>query len=223
MGGYGSGRWGYGGSSRPHTDPLLFLDIRYLARNRFLEAADGERRWNLLSWTNRSTPSGSVLVGVIGAGERFPDHLSLRYVAGDAQTPVHEDFALETTPCPYGGERVWLECPGCLTRRAKLYSVGGLFRCRTCNDVVYTSTRETCSDRQLRRADTTRSKLGGGPGAVWDAPPKPRGMHWKTYSRLAADLEDQGLEMMLEMTRSLEALDRRLSRHQRAGAEPNKT
>ncbi|HEV2127703.1 MAG TPA: hypothetical protein VGR22_03695 [Thermomicrobiales bacterium] len=79
------------------------------------------------------------------------DTLTLEYRTrgrGDAEwTPRTLRVWLEWTPCHFGGERVWFRCPGCLSRRAVHFSVGGVFRCRACHDLAYTSTREDAIER----------------------------------------------------------------------------
>jgi hypothetical protein len=48
---------------------------------------------------------------------------------------------------------------------------------------VYSSTREGTLDRACRRAHSAQAKLRAGLGPVVDCPPKPKGMHWRTYLR----------------------------------------
>lgn len=50
-------------------------------------------------------------------------------------------FNLATTPCTYGGERWWLECPRCNRRVTKLYKENDNFECRTCLGLEYSSHR----------------------------------------------------------------------------------
>jgi hypothetical protein len=96
---------------------------------------------------------------------------------------------LETTPCHYGGERVWFTCPGCLSRRAVLFCAKGIFRCRGCHDLAYTSTRQDAIDRGTNRIRALQRKLGAPIGfPIWRIPDKPAGMHWRTYDRLVFQL-----------------------------------
>jgi hypothetical protein len=107
-------------------------------------------------------------------------------------TPRTVHVWLDVTPCHYGGERTWLRCPHCHTRRAVLFSVDGAFACRGCHDLAYTSTREdeaSACDRRIRAiADRLGSDGNGLRGFLWTMPDKPKGMHWKTYDRLASEL-----------------------------------
>jgi hypothetical protein len=56
MGGYGSTRWDWQ-RTRIDTDGLLFLDIRYLARNNYLQPGAYS-----IGWTQRGDPSGNIVV-----------------------------------------------------------------------------------------------------------------------------------------------------------------
>src|SRR5262249_4975743 len=96
----------------------------------------------------------------------------------DEQYPVD----IEWTPCHFGGERAWFRCPasGCGRRVAVLWG-GGIFACRHCHNLAYESQNETAHSRALGKAQDIRRKLGGDP--CGDFPPKPKGMHWRTYWR----------------------------------------
>ncbi len=185
MGSYGSGK-----SSRrtpkTDTDGLLFLDIRYLATHGYLDPG-----CRSLGWSRGDRPSGTIVVCV---DPEHPDALVLAYRTrrpGEAWEDVREVVRIERTGCHYGGTRPWLRCPRCLSRRAVLFSVGGRFRCRACHDLAYTSTRESEGDRMMRRAAVIRKRLGApSSGDRWGHVPKPKGMRWATYDRLAAELHE---------------------------------
>ena len=102
----------------------------------------------------------------------------------DREVPVR----LTTTPCKFGGERYWFECPalGCGRRVAILY-LGTIPACRHCFRLAYPSQRETEYDRAGRRADRIRERLGWEPGFLNGIGDKPKGMHWRTYERLVHD------------------------------------
>lgn len=107
-------------------------------------------------------------------------------------TPHKHHVWLETTPCYYGGERTWFRCLHRQCRRAVLFSVNGLFACRGCHDLAYTSTREDeagACDRRIRQiGDRLGSDGNGRQGFLWTMPDKPKGMHWRTYDRLTREL-----------------------------------
>ncbi len=55
MGGFGSTRWGWE-RTRQATDPLLWLDVRWLARRGALHPG----AWSTTSWTWRGEPDGWI-------------------------------------------------------------------------------------------------------------------------------------------------------------------
>src|SRR5215218_3439514 len=173
MGGYGSGRWAWA-RTRATTDGLLRLDVRRLARDGCLRPG----RWDV-AWRRGEEVLGRI--AVIGRRDDPPEvTLEYRVRAGDGPwEPMRERIGLERTPCRYGGERPWFRCPGCGRRRAVLYSVGGRFRCRGCHDLAYGSTREGAGERDHRRADGLRSRLGAPAGTRVAMPEKPKHMRWR--------------------------------------------
>ncbi len=183
MGGYLSTRWNLA-QVRSVTDPLLSLDVRWLARVGAL--APGAVRTP--QWSHRGEPCSWVTT----IREPGQDRLILDYsthTAGAEAEAVLEAIDLETTPCHYGGERTWFRCPGCRSRRAVLFALGGRFRCRACHRLAYSSTREDAADRSRRRLAVLRTKLGGSfTEPVGTIPPRPKGMHHRTYGRLMQEL-----------------------------------
>ena len=63
-----------------------------------------------------------------------------------------------------------------------------MFACRHCQKCVYECQRETYDDREMRRADNIRKKLGWTAGIANLAGGKPKGMHWRTYERLKLNM-----------------------------------
>lgn len=192
MGGYGSGNHG---ARYVTTDGLRFLDIRHLRRIGFFETSPGKLRHEIVSWSRRGQPCGHVSVMFRGTEAPYPPEILLAYRAqspGETDgTDITERIAIETTACHYGGERPWFLCPSCGDRRAVLYCVRGLFRCRGCRRIAYSSTRETAEDRSIRRALTIKRRMGGHKyGTVFDPEPKPPHMHRATYERLCDELDD---------------------------------
>jgi hypothetical protein len=81
-----------------------------------------------------------------------------------------------------------LMCPSCRRRIYSLYHLDNQIVCRTCTHLRYASQRRSANGRRWLRAQKIRLKLGGMKSlcdATPDAfPPRPRGMHRKTYERL---------------------------------------
>ncbi len=206
MGGYGSTRWDFK-RVRDHTDPLLSLDVRWLNRVGALKPG----AVFFPQWTRRGEPFGDIVTKMSNDGAELVLEYRTRR-PGEEWRPVREEIWLDWTPCNYGGERIWFRCPGCHSRRAVLFSVGGRFRCRACHDLAYTSTRENASDRSLRRLDTLRKRMGANGGSLFDLPPKPEDMRWSKYWRLCEAFHDELGEQMTLFHDQMAALDRRIGK-----------
>jgi len=185
MGGLGSGtydRW----DTQETTAGVRRLDVRALHRAGRL-APGGDYWW---SWSD----GGRVTLRVgETAMEGRAAFLVLHYSyqqGGRAWERVAELVLLTWTPCRYGGWRPWFRCPvavrgaACGRRVAILYGAGKYFGCRHCYRLAYPSTRENAADRALAKHQALKVRLGGSPALPAPFPPKPKGMHAKTYTRL---------------------------------------
>ena len=140
------------------------------------------------SWSQRGTPSGSINVRI----STDAAILVFRSRRGeDAEwKSVEQRVPIEWTECHLGGRRPWFRCSvysrgHCCGRRvALLYGAHDLFACRHCYGLVYASQQESRPDRNLSQAQKIRMRLGGTPNMLDPFPPKPRGMHGRTYLRL---------------------------------------
>ena len=170
--------WSRGGKNT--TDDFSRIDVRYLSRNCYLLPG----RSSTLRWTRNGNDAGSVGIRstlnsvVLSYRRRFPGSEEWK----SEEYPVY----LEWTPCNYGGKRPWFLCParGCGRRVAVLYG-GGIFACRHCHRLAYESQREQRHQRALSLAQAIRRRLGGTANMFEPFPAKPKGMHWRTYERLA--------------------------------------
>jgi hypothetical protein len=171
---------GPGGRSKATTGSMLRLDVRHVVRE--LPAVwAGSWGW---SWGE----DGKATIGLAlrmepseGAGL-----LLLDYTRGGE--PVSQRIRLEATPCHYGGQRWWARCEGCSRRVAVLW--GSRWACRLCHGLAYRTSQLARSDRLTAKARRLQARLGGDGGRELFWPPdKPRGMHWRTYQRLALELE----------------------------------
>ena len=136
------------------------------------------------------------------------EHLRMR-----RQSP--EWVEIEWSPCHFGGTRPWLVCPGCKSRREKLYftqthntqthntqtrnepvnhSSEPCHRCRICLGLAYESQRQDAPRRAAEKAKRGRRKAAGLWGALGGLtlpfPERRKGMHWGTYERLRAAAEE---------------------------------
>lgn len=183
MGGLFSTRWDLV-HVRPHTDPLPALDVRWLGRIGALTPG----AISTPQWSRHGESAGWITT----ICEQDGDSLILEYATRTGSSewvPVREAIALESMPCHYGGERTWFLCPGCRSRRAVLFAFGGHFRCRACHGLAYSSTRENAAERSLRRLVVLTRKLSGDQAhPACTIPPRPRGMHYRTYLQLAKQM-----------------------------------
>jgi hypothetical protein len=180
MGGWGSGRrW----NKRDTTDDMRRLDVRWLERHDYLK--DGHA--GSLHWSSRGERTGTIDFRVEA------DRIHLSYKQRQRGETEWESLAypvfLDRTPCHYGGSRSWFLCPakGCLRRVAILYG-GRIFACRNCYGLAYSSQQENPSDRAADRAWAILKRLRCDQFTnIFDTePPRPSGMHVRTYERLMA-------------------------------------
>lgn len=177
MGGVGSGLW-CRWSKRKTIEECHRIDVRYLYKNDLLSPGMS----GSLSWTSRGEPSGSISYR---SHDRWLD-LSYVFTAGDEESEqIEEQIPVEWTSCTYGGQRPWFRCPRCYRRVMVLARQGRLFRCRKCHGVPYGSQTEVKVDRLIRKARKIRASMAASydlQEPIWQ---KPKGMHQKTFDRLA--------------------------------------
>lgn len=199
MGGYGSG--GYRYNARRSVESLLRLDVRRLHRAGLLTPNTP----GISTWRRGESVTSSISYRTTGTLEGRASALELDYSRKGA--PVKQHLPLEWTPCNYGGSRPWLLCPGCSRRVAILY--GAPFYCRHCHDLAYESSRESASDRGIRKAQAIRERLRGSANMSLPFPPKPKGMHWETYYRLEDEANVAYYRAMLDLAIRLNGVLRR--------------
>jgi predicted RNA-binding Zn-ribbon protein involved in translation (DUF1610 family) len=132
VGAQGSSRWGIT-LTRATTEGLPRLDVRALARAGALESGESAT----IDWGGTASISTDL-------SDDSVDAVTIRYRVhrGTAsRLTIEERISLPRTTCTFGGTRVWFSCPRCGTRRAVLYALGGRFRCRSCHQLAYASTR----------------------------------------------------------------------------------
>lgn len=159
------------------------LDVRKLQRQRLLTPG------NSLSWAWTRNGETTATINLMVAADRVTLDYRQRELGGEWR-PMNYPVRLTWTGCNFGGRRVWWQCPaaGCGRRVAVLFG-GAVFACRQCHRLAYRCQRETDGDRAARRADTIRRRLGWEPGILNGSGIKPKGMHWRTFYRLQAELD----------------------------------
>lgn len=139
------------------------LDIREMQRAGLFRVA-----WSGV-WQWKDPTSLRVRASI--AVETRDMSLTLRYKHGSVV--VIEALWLRHVPCKFGGSRVLASCPSCKTSCSVLYLRSGVFRCRRCHGLKYTTQSETKHGRLAIKRDKLSAKLAGST--------RPKGMHKKTY------------------------------------------
>ncbi len=178
MGGPGSGGWNRTGRGTVEAHPAL--EAGHLRRAGALQGG-----WRGV-WAWRQEDGVWAIVAVLGGRDRLRVLRRARAGEGDPGWPVEEEVVVpvEWRPCPFGGERPFLLCPACRRPALKLPLAAGHFRCRRCHGLAHAARREGERGRALRRARRLRRLLGAS-GPAGSPVPRPKGMHRRTYERLA--------------------------------------
>ena len=163
----------YWGTGRRTVEQTRSLEIGFLQKYGYLCAP--KQDWVI--WRHEAEITGTARIEWDGTELKIRNQL------------IH----IGRTPCRFGGFRVWFKC-ACGRHVLALYSPnGGRWGCRHCWRLTYATRQAIPRDRQLLRAQRIRHRLGGSRNMLEPFPPKPKGMHWRTYERLrrAHDLVDQ--------------------------------
>jgi hypothetical protein len=179
MGGYGSGR--QGGRVTIQGTASYVMNARLLRCLRPGTRGFGEIKWG----------DGFVARITLKASE-YDASFELEHQTRSAREPTRQiryQGRLTWTEPQFGGRRWWWCCPLSGQRCGRLYLPLGTnyFASRNAYRLAYQSQRETHSDRAMRRARKLHQRIGGDGEALGQfAPPKPIGMHQRTYERLVA-------------------------------------
>ena len=175
MGGRNSGnRWR---SKATTCESYLRIDLRYLKKRNMLTSGN---RFSL-SWNRGGEPSGNIQF-MAYENHILLDFKSRNYGEEEWQN-IQQHVLFNNTRMNFGGQRRWFLCPRCNRRCLILYG-GSRFYCRKCYRLSYETQSEAPWQRQMTRAQKIRKRLGDD-GCFDDPfPPKPKGMHWKTYHKL---------------------------------------
>ena len=180
MGGPGSGSW-YRWNKKETTESQRRIDIRWMKKQGYLQPG----YTGALSWTCNGEESGRINFKT----ENIRLILSYRYrLRGEDWQDVDQEILFDKTRCNYGGYRQWFLCTRCSRRVAILYGAGKYFHCRHCCNLTYDTQNSSWLQRIFDRANKLKKKLGGEPGLAYPVPRKPKGMHWKTYDRIKAEI-----------------------------------
>lgn len=181
MGGKNSGYYMRARNTNLTTD-FMDLDIRQFKKKGWLENL-GQRT---LTWFKNNNPIGSINYKL------SENEITLIYRTrknSEEWQDVAEAIKLVSTPCNFGGERKWFECPNCTKKVLILYG-GKFFRCRNCHGLVHPSVNESKLDRSSRALARYQSKLAPDldlnalDGLDWLE--KPKWMRYRTFYRMKA-------------------------------------
>ena len=121
-------------------------------------------------------------------------YLELNFRHSQAQgswNALQQHIALERTACPYGGYRPWFSCPVCSRRVGILSGYQGLFKCRHCYGLKYSSQYKHPVERLIAKQHKLGERIfdlyeyGEGFG-------KKKGMHWRTFQSLHEQYQQLG-------------------------------
>ena len=194
MGGRGSGSW-YRWNSKPTDEQYHALRISQLyQRGIILEGYVMRGTWQ---WRCNDQVISSIGYEAHLLREGNP-HLRVHYSANTK--PYDYSIPLTYTMPHYGGKRWWFICPAeqCGRRVSVLY-LGNILACRQCWGLAYASQNKACYERQIDKAFKLATTLGL-EGNIIDGfyGKKPKGIHWKTYHRKCAALEQAATTSMLQ-------------------------
>ena len=115
---------------------------------------------------------GGEVTGNIGVSVRA-DSIRLGYTANGQD--ASQTICTTTTPCRYGGARMWFQCPCCSGRAEVLFMRAGRFACRQCQKVSYSSQSGSAHDRINTRYHKLHALIEAG---------RPKWQRWATFERL---------------------------------------
>lgn len=167
MGGIGSGRHG---ATTTKVEEVIRIDIRWLKKTGRLAPNTG----GMLIWNVNGRPNGEI------GYTMYADRMVLDYRTrkpGGEWSPRTQTIPITTTPCHFGGERKWFQCPSCARRVAILCSPAGHFHCRKCCHLAYWSQSESEIERMQRKLRKIKARLYDDSGR------RPKGMHWRTFKQ----------------------------------------
>lgn len=187
------------GTGKPGWHPIIeeghTLDLAELRRQGLLRL-DGVRRTANLQWRAGVSPTPTLEVAVTCFATPEWGWLELRYklpYGGE----FHERIHLLPRVQPFGGHRIFAKCPFSGRACRCLYLLNGATRFQSRHGYSVRpqhgtqglatherllEQRNTVGDKLLRKLPSAARLAVDGS----DVPPRPKGMHVKTYERLAA-------------------------------------
>ena len=208
MGGYGSGRTGGWPTIEGCQSLVLSSDeiirslrqaFRKIGADDAVDKRDIDIAWHPWRWTRTGDDDPWATVEMRFELRQRHGTVWLRYDVDHVSRstgPQEYSISLATTPCRFGGVRWWFICPSTRRKVGKLYLPNGgvqfLSRGQGAYQFAYHSQRGRIFDRMHARNRRMYRLLGadyhGSVDAHW--PPKPKGMHWRTYNDICARMDE---------------------------------
>ena len=156
------------------------------------------------SWSRGSGVVGAVCL----VAEADTIEISGYVSTGTGIEPVQEVMQITRVPARFadrpcgrgrGAISTFLVCPGCQSRRRKLYIVGRQCRCRDCHRLGFAVEAKGPAGRSLHKAARARAKLGAAPGFACPVPQRfvpsvakrgGRGAGRRKYDRLVRQIAE---------------------------------
>lgn len=162
---------------RPKCEEQFRIDLARLRRNGGLAVG----RAGTLTWSGAGQITRLVAFVIVETGLRVICRERL-----NKSELIDKLISFTTTQTAFGGRRVWFQCSHCRRRCRIVYGEG--YRCRTCANLVYASQYEPSYQNIIDQADSLRRRVGAGRGAFDKMlfPPRPKGMHHRSYELLKA-------------------------------------
>ena len=174
MGGSGSGR--LASCMVANCEDHHAIDLAWSRRKGLLIPGSS----STIRWSGGGQQTGAVTISVSQSGLRLTYRVR---ATGDDWQEISELIPFTETRTNFGGTRQWLQCLAC-SRACRVVYGGARFRCRKCYGLNYESQYEAGFARAATRVHKLRDRLGHYGALGEPFPPKPKGMHWRTYRRL---------------------------------------
>ena len=194
---------------RVRLEDGLKLNLNKLLRNGF--GKTGEWRRRSIRWSYVGTDE-VIASGFLEMDLQYDEYARARLSLGK----LDQFIRLTREPRRFGGGQWYFICPTTARLASVLWLPPGAskFASRQTwgRQVAYGSQFQTPHDRALTRAQDIRMRLGGHIYTSLDtpSPPKPKGMHWRTYDRLIDKSEAYEMTCNLHLMGFVERLKRRL-------------
>lgn len=198
MGGKGSGTW-YRWNTKTTLDDCRVLNINRMQKQGAIKPNNFKAgRW---VWTNTETNEEVSSIGyTCHTLDADNEYININYKMTNSGEKIDYDVKLVKTYPNYGGVRYWFICPVTGKRVAKLYRTpyDNRFISRHVYKLLYASQSESI----FSKLGNKRYKLMRKLDSNYSFPVRPKGMHHKTFERIANQVHalDEYADYLLYMS-----------------------